>query len=87
MARAGDVASGLRYNPDTRTYIVSDGSGRFVIDTRTRRPRSTGGGCTTRRHPARTPGRPWCGTAAPALSAQGARPSSRQTAHGAASSR
>lgn len=28
-----DLSRGLRYNPDTRTYIVSDGSGAFVIDT------------------------------------------------------
>lgn len=84
MARAGEVASGLRYNPDTRTYIVSDGSGRFVIDT----PYSeTAIHWWRLHHPARTSSRPWCGTAAPALSAQGARPSCGQTAHGAASSR
>jgi hypothetical protein len=86
MARAGDGASGLRYNPGTRTYYVFDRSGTFVIEPRTPRPRSTGGGCTTRRHPARPSSRPWCGTAAPALSARGARPSGRQTAYGAASS-
>jgi hypothetical protein len=33
MARAGDVASGLRYNPGTRTYYVFDRLGTFVIDT------------------------------------------------------
>lgn len=33
MARVRDVARGLRYDPDARTYIVSDESGSYVIST------------------------------------------------------
>jgi hypothetical protein len=33
MAAVRDIADGLRYNPDTRNYIVAGESGAFVIDT------------------------------------------------------